>query len=573
MILDKLKNSKLGIGPRAAILCGSLVALLLLTTIFIFLRMQVGLLNSTVALTNKKMIGVVTDFSETQKKDLGARYQAVTQILSGVTAKYVFDFDDQALRQVLKSFMTLSELVAVDIRETGGKPFAAAWDDGGALSGKELPKDLKLKKELSFKQEINFDGKVIGTVEVFYSDHKVRNMISEAEFKVKKLLEDFDTFTKSQLKTSTIKQVAAILAVVLALIAVILFSIKVLVITPLNAATAILKEIATGEGDLTKSLPIKRQDEIGELAKWFNAFMTSLKEMIISIRRDAVTVSESSTEMLKVSDQLSAGVKDLTERASSVSAASEEMSSNMKSVALSSAETTANVGTIAAAAEQMTATINEITRSAENARVVTENAVSQAKAAHDQVGELGKAAVDIGHVIETIQDISEQVNLLALNATIEAARAGEAGKGFAVVAGEIKSLASQTAHASSSIKDKVKVIQDTTRDTVHQIDSISKVISEVNDSVSTIAGAIEEQSATTKEISNNVHSISSGLGTVNDNVSQSSSVSEHIAQEIAEVTHSSEQMKENSLKVNVTAKSLSNLAHSLEGFVSKFKIA
>ena len=572
MILDKLKNSKLGIGLRAAILCGSLVALLLLITTFIFLRMQISLLNSTVDLTNKKMIGIVTDFSDTQTKDLSARYQAITQILGGVTAKYVFDFDDQALRQVLKSFMNLSELVAIDVRETGDKPFAAAWDKGGPFSGKELPKDLNLKKEFSFKQEINFDGKAIGTVEVFYSNQKVRSMISEAEFKVKKLLEDFDDFTKDQLKKSTYKQVAAILVVVLALIAVILFALKILVITPLNAATAILKEIATGEGDLTKSLPIKRLDEIGELSKWFNAFVSSLKEMIISIRRDAVTVSESSTEMLKVSDRLSDGVKDLSARASSVSAASEEMSSNMKSIAQSTNETTSNVGTIAAAAEEMTATINEITRSAENARTVTQDAVAQAKASLEQVGELGKAAVDIGHVIETIQDISEQVNLLALNATIEAARAGEAGKGFAVVAGEIKSLASQTAQASSSIKDKVKVIQDTTRDTVHQINSISKVISEVNDSVSTIAGAIEEQSATTKEISNNVHIISSGLGTVNDNISQSSSVSEHIAREIAEVTHSSEQMKENSIKVNATAKSLSGLAHSLEGFVGKFKI-
>jgi len=345
------------------------------------------------------------------------------------------------------------------------------------------------------------------------------------------------------------------------------------VIEPLKRTTEMLQDIAQGEGDLTKRLDADRQDEIGEMAKWFKAFMASLKDMIVSIRRDAATVSESSTEMLKISDQLSNGVKDLSERASSVSAASEEMSSNMKSVALSTDETTTNVGTIAAAAEEMTATINEITKSAENARATTQDAVSQAKKSLEQVGELGKAAVDIGHVIETIQDISEQVNLLALNATIEAARAGEAGKGFAVVAGEIKSLASQTAQASSSIKDKVRVIQDTTKDTVHQIDSISKVISEVNDSVSTIAGAIEEQSATTKEISNNVQNISSGLGTVNDNVSQSSSVSEHIAREIAEVTHSSEQMKENSIKVNSTAKSLSNLAHSLEGFVSKFKIA
>lgn len=572
MGIDALRNSKLGIGARAAILCGSIVAILLFVTTAMILNMQQSLMTSTVDLTKEKTNTIVTDFSDKQKEDLKARYQSISDILEGVSAKYVFDFDDEALRKVLKSFMTLSDIIAIQVMETGDKPFAAAWDSGGIVSGKELPKDLKLNKDFSFKKELKFDGKSLGMVQVFYSDIQIRNQISAAEHKTKMSLEQFETLVSAKLKSATFKQAAAILGVIIILILAIMFSIKVLVITPLNAATVILKEIATGEGDLTKSLPIKRQDEIGELSKWFNAFMTSLREMIISIRRDAVTVSDSSTEMLKVSDLLSGGVKDLSARASSVSAASEEMSSNMKSVALYTDETTSNIGTIAAAAEQMTATINEITRSAENARTVTQDAVAQAKASLEQVGELGKAAVDIGHVIETIQDISEQVNLLALNATIEAARAGEAGKGFAVVAGEIKSLASQTAQASSSIKDKVKVIQDTTRDTVHQINSISKVISEANDSVSTIAGAIEEQSATTKEISNNVQNISSGLGTVNDNISQSSAVSEHIAMEIAEVTHSSDKMKENSIKVNATAKSLSNLAHSLEGFVSKFKI-
>ena len=572
MALYKLKNSKLGIGARTAIFCGALIAVLLIITTLMILNMQQSLMFSTAEVTKEKINTTVTDFSEKQKEDLKARYRTIGNILNGVCAKYVFDFDDEALRKVLKSFMTLNDIIAIQVMETGDKPFAAVWDEGGAVSGKELPKNLKLNKDFSVKEEVHYDGRLLGAVEVFYSDDQIKNQITASEQKTKASLKQFEAFVSKELKSAVIKQAVAILAVIIILIVAIMISIRILVITPLNSATVILKEIAMGEGDLTKTLPVMRQDEIGELSKWFNAFMVSLKEMIISIRRDAGTVSDSSTEMLKISDHLSEGVKDLSARASSVSAASEEMSSNMKSVALSTDDATANVGTIATAAEQMTATINEITRSAENARSVTEEAVSQAKVSLDQVGVLGKAATDIGHVIETIQDISEQVNLLALNATIEAARAGEAGKGFAVVAGEIKSLAGQTAQASASIKEKIKVIQVSTQETVHQINSISKVISEVNDSVSTIAGAIEEQSATTKEISNNVHIISSGLGTVNDNISQSSSVSEHIAQEISEVTASSEQMKDNSMKVTATANSLSKLAHGLEGFVSKFRI-
>lgn len=94
--------------------------------------------------------------------------------------------------------------------------------------------------------------------------------------------------------------------------------------------------------------------------------------------------------------------------------------------------------------------------------------------------ELGNAATQIDKVIETITDISEQVNLLALNATIEAARAGEAGKGFAVVANEIKVLATQTADASAAIKEQIQNIQSSTGNTVKEISNISEVVSEIN---------------------------------------------------------------------------------------------
>jgi methyl-accepting chemotaxis protein len=124
--------------------------------------------------------------------------------------------------------------------------------------------------------------------------------------------------------------------------------------------------------------------------------------------------------------------------------------------------------------------------------------------ASSNINQLGEAANTIGKVIETNTDISEQVNLLALNTTIEAARAGEAGKGFAVVANEIKELAKQTANATQEIKEKIGGIQGTTSTTVRQITEITQVITIVNDVVTNIATAVEEQSAATLEIADNV---------------------------------------------------------------------
>ena len=128
------------------------------------------------------------------------------------------------------------------------------------------------------------------------------------------------------------------------------------------------------------------------------------------------------------------------------------------------------------------------------------------------------AAQKIGEVVEMITDIAEQTNLLALNATIEAARAGDAGKGFAVVASEVKNLANQTAKATDEIGSQIGEIQSATSDAVAAIQSITKVIEEINNISSGISAAVEEQSAATQEIARNVEQAASGTQEVNSNI-------------------------------------------------------
>ena len=341
---------------------------------------------------------------------------------------------------------------------------------------------------------------------------------------------------------------------------------------PIVTASQMLKDIAEGEGDLTKRLVISTNDEVGEMAKWFNVFVENVQRIIGSVADNARQVNDASAELNAISDQMSTGAGQTSEKSNAVAAASEEMSANMNSVAAAMEQAATNVGMVATAAEEMTATINEIAQNTEKARGITGDAVKQAGSASSQVSELGTAAQEIGKVIETITEISEQVNLLALNATIEAARAGEAGKGFAVVANEIKDLARQTAAATGEIKSRVEGIQTSTDGTVTEIGNITRVVNEVNEIVSTIATAVEEQSVTTNEIAGNVAQAAQGIDEVNQNVAQSSTVSSEISGDISEVTQAASEISNSSSQISMSAEALNQLAQQLNDMVGRFKV-
>jgi methyl-accepting chemotaxis protein len=332
------------------------------------------------------------------------------------------------------------------------------------------------------------------------------------------------------------------------------------------------KDVAQGEGDLTKRIESDQQDELGELARWFNLFLQKLHEMVQRIAKNSQQVDKSAGDLTYISAHMSEGAEDTSGRANTVSVAAEQMSANLNAVAAAMEESSTNASMVATAAEEMSATINEIAQNAEKARGISNDAVKQSKSAAEKMAHLGQAAQAIGKVTETITDISEQTNLLALNATIEAARAGEAGKGFAVVANEIKELAKQTAEATQDIKRQIEGIQHTTSSTVEQIDQIASVIDRVNEIVATIATAVEEQSTATKEIAANITQASQGIQEVNQNVGQSSTAASQITSEIASVNASAEEMSNSSNQVKLSAQDLQRMAAELHGIVASFRI-
>ncbi|MBI9092522.1 MAG: methyl-accepting chemotaxis protein [Desulfobacterium sp.] len=344
------------------------------------------------------------------------------------------------------------------------------------------------------------------------------------------------------------------------------------IVGPIRQAVDMLKNIATGEGDLTKRLEINSTDEIGEMGKWFNQFIENVQEIIADISTKAEDLNSSASDLNGLSTQLSSGSKNLTEKSASVSTAAEEMSMHMTTVASASEEASTNVTSVAAATEEMSVSLAGISKNSGTARTITAQAVDKTTSTAVKVKELGSAADEIGKVTEVITTISEQTNLLALNATIEAARAGEAGKGFAVVANEIKELAMQTAAATQEIKSNIENIQSSTRNTVGEIDEITTVISQVNEVVEAIADSVEEQAQTTDEIAGNINQAATGIQEVNANVSQTSAVAQTISMEMVEVDESSTTISGSSLKIQASSTELFSLAEQLRTVVQRFII-
>lgn len=296
-----------------------------------------------------------------------------------------------------------------------------------------------------------------------------------------------------------------------------------------------VKDLAEGDGDLTKRLDVVSRDELSELARWFNAFLDEIHEIICRVTGTAQNVASASEELNSTSQQITANSEETSAQAEVVSKAVEAVSRNLQ--------------TVATGAEEMGNSIKEIAKNATEAAKAARSAVQVAEEANTTVSKLGDSSTEIGKVIKVITSIAQQTNLLALNATIEAARAGEAGKGFAVVANEVKELAKETAKATEDISRKIEAIQTDTMAAVNAIASISGVIHQISDISNTIATAVEEQNATTNEMSRNLNEASNSSSEITSNIAGVASAAQSTTRGASDTQKASQQLVEMSQRL------------------------
>ncbi len=292
-----------------------------------------------------------------------------------------------------------------------------------------------------------------------------------------------------------------------------------------------MREVASGEGDLTRQLPTDGQDELAELARAFNSFLGNMHGVVAGVRAHAERVARASSELQDASATISSSAQTQASSLEETSATLQQMTSTVRQNADSAAQ-----------ANQL----------ADGAREVAEKGGRVVGDAVRAMREIHESSRKIADITTTIDEIAFQTNLLALNAAVEAARAGEQGRGFAVVASEVRNLAQRSASAAREIKDLID-------DSVKKVESGAELVNRSGSTLGDIVTSVKRVTDIVAEITAASREQSSGVDEVNRAVAQMDRATQSNAAQTEELS--------------ATANHLADQARQVLDMVRRFRLA
>jgi methyl-accepting chemotaxis protein len=353
---------------------------------------------------------------------------------------------------------------------------------------------------------------------------------------------------------------------------------------PISKGILFAQSIASG--DLAGELDVHQRDEAGKLADALTDMSKRLREMIVSVQRNADFVASSSSQITSSAQKLSEGAQNQAASLEETSASVEELAASVDQVAEHAQTQAAAVQQGSQSMAQVQQAIEEVTKNlaeiAELAGKSVENALAGAKAVSEVVEGINLIAGSsekIAGIVTVISDIADQTNLLALNASIEAARAGEHGRGFAVVAQEVSKLSdrssSSTKEIESLIRESVKNVTkgvETAKGSHTAMEQIRMASQKVQEMIGELSGSMSRQVGAVRQLSSALAKVTEMSENISAATEEQTANAKQVSKAVENVNEVTQTAATSAGEMSLATEQLSQMALELQKMTAQFKI-
>ncbi|MEO1828788.1 MAG: methyl-accepting chemotaxis protein [Pseudomonas sp.] len=347
-------------------------------------------------------------------------------------------------------------------------------------------------------------------------------------------------------------------AVVILAMFLLLFIIGRSISQPLDKIVNAMRDVASGEADLTRRLDDDAKDELSQIAYYFNRFNRNLSDIIQQLGDSARQLISSSHQLDEISNNSLRDMSRQSERMELMATAINEITYGVQDVAQN-----AN-----AAAEE----VEKANQGADNGRAQVDRTIveinqlsSSVSTAVEHMETLSSDAQEITSVLDVIRNIAEQTNLLALNAAIEAARAGEMGRGFAVVADEVRNLAQRTQQSTEEIHNMISKLQTNTQ-------TVVSVINESSRHSQASVEQVNEAGAALEQIAQSMQQLVALNASIASATTQQSTVVEDVNRNVTEAAELARETTDGARETAQAGQHLASLGRQIDELVKRFRV-